>query len=295
MEAAPAPTPVRDALRRALKTTSADRIPSDPSAAQAHFLPMRAADEPARAGSIYTADLDLDSHWHYHDMHHVLYAFQESIEVEVAGGRHVVPRQVAVWIPAGVAHRASFHRVQSVSVFFPQAMVAEPGSRLRTFLVLPLAREMFKESLRWPIYGEDSPLRTGFYGALAGFCNEWVRQSADLFLPTSQDPRLVRALNYTRDQADPKLADVCHLAGISERTLRRRLKQEIGMTWEAYRQRTRLLRAVALLDGTETPIADIADQCGFETPSSFTRAFRVMMGESPRDYRNRVSNLLRTS
>lgn len=251
---------------------------------------MYPSDKSPRSGSLCTDELDIDSHWHFHDMHHLLYAFESAFEVEVLGGRHLVPRQLAVWIPAGVTHRASFRRVQSAAVFFPENMLGSPDDRIKVFFVSPLTREMIRESLRWPLYDPDTPLRSRFFEAMAGLCEEWVKREADLFLPTSEEPRLVRALEYTGQHMEVKLSDVCQHAGMSERTLRRRFKAEIGMTWEAYRQRSRLLQGVSLLSETDAPVSEISTKCGFESPSAFARAFRSIMHETPREYRNRVKN-----
>lgn len=48
----------------------------------------------------------------------------------------------------------------------------------------------------------------------------------------------------------------------------------------------RMQRAQRLLNETNLPIAEIAISCGFEEPTSFTRAFRRWSGETPRSYRD---------
>lgn len=240
-----------------------------------------------RAGSLCSTPLDVDSHWHFHDMHQLIYPFEGAIEVEVEGGRHLIPRQLAAWIPAGVVHRASLHNVRSVVVFFPRAMVPVPGDHIRVLLVSPLLREMMRESMRWPLHAQDSPLRIAFFQTMALLCREWTESEADLFLPSSNDDRLRRALDFTSRNSAARLSDVCRHAGMSERSLRRHLRAETGMTWEAYRQRSRLLDAITLLGETETPIGDIAARCGFESSSAFAKAFRLALGEAPREYRRK--------
>jgi AraC-like DNA-binding protein len=232
--------------------------------------------------------MSVDTGWHFHDMHQLLYAFEGAIEVQSARGRHLIPRQLAAWIPAGAAHRTSIHQVRSGSVFFPPEMIADAGGHVRTVLVSTLMREMIRESMRWPFQQPECAVSSAFFKAMAGLCVEWVANETDLFLPTCTDPRLKRALEYTNKHTDADLSLVCLHAGMSERSLRRHLKAEIGMTWESYRRRSRLLRAVSLLSDTDVPVGDVATRCGFESQSAFAKAFRVAMGETPRDYRNRV-------
>lgn len=249
---------------------------------------MHLAGVPPRAGSHCSDGMSVDSDWHFHDMHQLLYAFEGAVEVESARGRHLIPRQLAAWIPAGVAHRTSIHHVRSGSVFFPPTMVANAGDDVRTLLVSTLMREMIRESMRWPFQAPESHVAEAFFGAMAKLCEEWILHEARLLLPRSHDPRLNRVLETTAQRPRATLATVCRQVGISERSLRRRLKRDLGMTWEAYRRHARLLRAIAMLGDADAPVSEIAARCGFESPSAFAKAFRRAMGETPSHYRDRA-------
>ena len=247
---------------------------------------------PPRAGAHCSDGMQIDTGWHFHDSHQLLYAFEGAIELSSSRGRHLIPRQLAAWIPAGVTHRTSIHRVRSGSVFFPADMVCDAGDRVRTVLVSPLMREMLREAMRWPMREAPSPLGESFFLAMANLCREWITREADLRVPTSEEPRLKRALDFTTTQADAQFPAVCRHVGMSERSLRRHLKSEIGMTWEAYRRRVRLLQAIALLSDSDTAVGEVATRCGFESQSAFAKAFRLALGETPRDYRARVRDPL---
>lgn len=253
----------------------------------AMFLRTYRQDMRPIAGSMPCGAEDLDGPWHYHDMHQLMCTFEGGLEVEVEGGRYLIPRQLAAWIPAGIPHRMTLHRVPCGSIYFPKDMVRHPGDRIRAVVVSPLMREMAMEAMRWPLHEPDTPLRTAFFRAMAELCNEWIENEADLFLPTSDNAQLERALQYTASHMDKKLPEVCRYAGMSERSFRRHLKAAYGMSWEGYRGQIRLLRAVTLLDETDLSIDEVAAQCGFESPSGFARAFRATMKQAPRAYRNR--------
>ena len=265
--------------------------PAACSAETAILLPASAKGAACQPGSLHYAECTADGPWHFHDMHQLSYAFDGAMELESARGRNLVPRQLAAWIPAGVPHRVSFRGVRWISVFLPARMLPDRDRRVRAITVCTLMREMMREAIRWPICGAESPLRAAFFEAMAQLCGEWITREADLFLPACNDARVKRALGYTNRRMDWTLAEVCRHAGISVRSLRRHLKAETGMTWEEYRYRSRLVQAISALAETETPIADIATRCGFGNPSSFAKVFRLQMGETPRQYRNRVSSL----
>lgn len=251
------------------------------------FLRMYAPGSAAQAGSLASDEYVRDSHWHYHDMHQIMCPFEASFRLDVANGSYLIPRHLAAWIPAGVAHRMSIRRVPAISVFLPAPMLDDPSSRIRVFRVSPLLREMLLESRRWSLQSAPTPAGSAFFTAMAALLAEWIDNEADLFLPHSADPRLGRVLEFTSRHRDAKLADVCAHGGISERSLRRRLKKETGLSWEHYRQRERLIHAISLLSETDVPIAQIALECGFEGQSTFGRSFRLSMHETPRAYRAR--------
>jgi AraC-like DNA-binding protein len=262
--------------------------PSANSAQTADPMPMLAPGKVPSPGSMCRDGLHVDLKWHFHDMHKLLYAFEGAIEVESTRGRNLIPRQLAAWIPAGVPHCTSIHGIRWVSVFFTTDMVDDREQRVRTVTVSALMREMMREAMRWPLHGADSAVRTAFFEAMGKLCSEWIAREANLFLPTSKDARVKRVLDYTAQRMDLNLSAVCQHVGMSVRSLRRHLKVETGMTWEEYRHRSRLLQAVSLLSETDEPVSEIAARCGFDNPSAFARAFRLEMGESPRDYRHRV-------
>lgn len=255
------------------------------------LLRMYPGDGPPRVGSVLSDELDMDSHWHFHDMHQLVHAFEQSIVVESERGRHLVPPQLAAWIPAGTMHRLSLRRVRSGSIFFPTDMIHAPDDRIRTIVATPLMREMLREAMRWRLGDPASELGERFFAAMAGLCEEWLLAETSLFLPTVEDPTTQRALDYTAGHIDAYLTEVCAHSGLTARTLRRRLKKATGLTWEGFRQRSRLLRAVALLGSTSLPIGQVAMECGFESPSAFAKSFRTLLGETPRDYRRRILNV----
>jgi AraC-like DNA-binding protein len=247
--------------------------------------------DPARrqaAGAIVQDQFDLDCPWHSHDMHQLQYAFEGAIEVEDAAARHLLPRQLAAWIPAGVAHRTSLHRVRSGSILFSPGMVKPAGDRVRIIEVSPLMREMILGAMRWPLDAPQNERARAYFSALGLLCAEWIQRETQLSLPTSAERRLQAAMAYTRTHlAHASMGDVCKAAGLSERSLRRRFQAEIGMTWETYRRRARLLAAVPLLSETSRPIGAIAAEVGFESQSAFAKAFRAFTGKSPLAFRRR--------
>ena len=80
------------------------------------------------------------------------------------------------------------------------------------------------------------------------------------------------------------LEAIAGLLGLSSRTLQRRLTDR-GLTLSDVLARVRRDRAVELLGDRSLGITRIAHLVGFTNLSSFSRAFRIWTGLSPRAYR----------
>jgi AraC-like DNA-binding protein len=245
--------------------------------------------DPARrpfAGAIPQDEYDLDTPWHSHDMHQLQYAFSGMVEVEDEFGSYLLPRALAAWIPAGVRHRTKIHRVRSGSVFFQADLIPRAGDRIRIIQVSPLLREMVMGAMRWPLTAPLDKTGSRYFEAFASLCEEWIQQETPLRLPTLREPRLAAVATYTcANLVSCDVSTVCKVVGISERTLRRHFLAAIGMSWEDYRRRARLLKAAALLNEGRLSIGQIAAEVGFESQSAFARAFKELTGSSPGEFR----------
>jgi AraC-like DNA-binding protein len=82
------------------------------------------------------------------------------------------------------------------------------------------------------------------------------------------------------------LAQAARELGLSERTLHRRLRDE-GSSFRAVKDGLRRSLALAQLEQTAKPIADIAADLGYSEPSAFFRAFHGWTGEAPSEHRKR--------
>ncbi|NOR40326.1 MAG: helix-turn-helix domain-containing protein [Gammaproteobacteria bacterium] len=106
---------------------------------------------------------------------------------------------------------------------------------------------------------------------------------------TARDPQLTFAGSlrqvlrpYLSEEADIILA--ADLAGVSVRTLQRRLKQS-GLSFSDMLQQTRFEAACSLLEDPDIRLTDIAFDIGYSDQAHFTRAFHRWAGVSPSVYR----------
>jgi transcriptional regulator GlxA family with amidase domain len=156
---------------------------------------------------------------------------------------------------------------------------------------------MLTYAARWPIDRTGRAIvADSFFETLALLARDWLDRAEPLCLPTSTDPLVRAVMDHTQDHlADIRVADLCRAVGVSQRTLRRRFADTVGMTWREYLLQSRLLRAMALLGESDRGVVDVANQVGFDSVSAFSRAFRGLNGETPAAYRRRVAGRASTA
>ena len=100
---------------------------------------------------------------------------------------------------------------------------------------------------------------------------------------------IAQAIDWARTRLDKPLrvADLADRSAMSERTFLRRFEAAVGMRPNEWLQRERMARARELLESTSLGLADVAAQCGYESPDTFRVAFRRIVGVSPGAYRRR--------
>jgi AraC-like DNA-binding protein len=248
-----------------------------------------------RAGTYYLevgVDEVVDG-WHSHEFHQLEYAVEGVVAVETTTARYLVPPRQALWIPAGVDHCSTLTRVKAVSVFFDASADLPAGDRVRILSATPVLREMIRYARRWPVSRTGSdPLADAYFDVLGRLVVEWFEDETPLSLPTTNDPLVAAAIEYTDAHlADVTLPALCSAVGTSERSLRRAFVNATGMTWRQYLQESRLLKSMALLADGDQSTLSIALSVGFDSVSAFTRAFHRFAGETPRTYRRRTRAL----
>ena len=101
--------------------------------------------------------------------------------------------------------------------------------------------------------------------------------------------RMLRVLLYIQHNLDRDLSleELAGVANFSSYHFHRIFRGMVGETLQAHIRRLRLERAAMRLKGGDEPVIRIALDAGYESHAAFTRAFGVMTGLSPSDYRKR--------
>ncbi len=214
------------------------------------------------------------------------YALVGVVEFNVEGVRYLSPPHYAIWLPPDTLHDAwNQHDIRYVTVYVERALCAGLPDAPSTLSISPLLKAVLADfaarDVTIPETTED--LR------LAQVLVDQIRLAPrfDSYLPLSGDALLGPVLRAL--QADPgdrrSLAEWARRVKTTERTLSRRCQDELGISFNEWRQRMKLVAALAMLDAGR-PVQDIARQLGYSNTSAFIAMFHRLTGTSPAQMRS---------
>ena len=143
---------------------------------------------------------------------------------------------------------------------------ASPGEALRIAKVYLLK---FHEEGELPYTALVRPMPHG--DSVVRRCEEWLQD------------------NFRDLEAVTKVTE---MAGIPERTFKRRFSAATGTSLIAYLQNLRVEEAKRLLEATDKPIDEISEEAGYSDTSFFRRLFKRLTGLTPSHYRRMFKPLL---
>lgn len=226
---------------------------------------------------------------HSHRKAQLLFTIRGLINCQVDDGIWVVPPQSAVWIPTGLLHTTfgSGH-IECICLFVEPRDGQKLPATCCTMTVSVLLRELLMRAAEFPEKyvgsGRDDRLFAVLLDELADAPIENLR------LPLPQDSRLKkladRLLTNPTDRAS--LGEWASRVALSERSLSRILKDEVGMSFGRWRRQLHVVLAIRRLAAGDS-VESVAFGLGYESSSSFITMFRKALGKSPARYINGLS------
>ena len=101
--------------------------------------------------------------------------------------------------------------------------------------------------------------------------------------------RMERVSKYIQDhyQGTITLSEIADVASMTEQSFSRWFRQTSGLTFVDYLMQLRTTVASNLLINTNKAMTEVAAESGFNSSSSFNRAFLKIKGCSPREFRKK--------
>ncbi|MES2940273.1 MAG: helix-turn-helix transcriptional regulator [Pseudomonadota bacterium] len=254
--------------------------------------------ELARPVRVRARTMPADTHLepHHHAWAQLAYCASGIIQVTAAVRddapeevTYIVPPSRAVWIAPGARHSVHVLEAAQLRTLYIDASATPPGWRgCRMLVVSSLLRELVQALDTPPLV----PQREALLARLV--LDELAHadtQALGVPLPPSQggDKRL-RALcdAVLRDPGRrATLAQWANSVGASERTLARLFRDELGTSYQQWRQQAVLAQALPML-ARGTSVSRVAAATGYASESAFTAMFKGAMGQPPSQFQARA-------
>ena len=194
----------------------------------------------------------------------------------VEGKLHIVPPQRAIFIPKNTLHavyKVGPHTVLE-TVYFQEAYFPSLPKSLRTFQLSDLASTLITRLCQTPKENlNDSKANNILHVLLDELNEEQNPLHYEVFVPKSED--LLRLFDYLMQATDhlPSLMECAQLLHLSPRSLQRKLKQELNLSYILWRQQIVFAKSLALLV-VHKKTSIVAYKLGYNSESAFIAMFK---------------------
>ncbi len=257
------------------------------------FMPTPARPVRVRARNL-PADAHLEPHWH--DWGQLAYCDSGIMQLTTRAPQevtYIVPPSRAVWVPPGALHAVTVIEAAQLRTLYVCASVVPAGwTASRVLRVSPLLRELIIALDTGPVPMTDAPGEivqgTAREAALTALVLDELTHADTEALgvplphPVTGDKRL-RALCEAvlrAPGARATLAEWAQDTGASERTVARLFRDQLGVSYQQWRQQVVLAHALPML-ARGTPVSQVAVASGYASDSAFTAMFKAAMGQPP--------------
>lgn len=266
-----------------------------------HPVPLNDTDpfRPTRARPVRVRSraLAADAHFepHRHAWAQLAYSASGVLQVSAAapgGGSgevtYIVPPSRAVWIAPRAQHSVHVLEAAQFRTLYLDASVAPAGwDDCRVLVVSPLLRELVPALDQPGLSRERERLLTAL---VLDELRAAETQALGVPLPPAQggDKRL-RALCEAVLRAPAERASLAQWAadvGASERTMARLFREQLGTSYQQWKQQAVLAHALPLL-ARGLAVGQVAAAAGYASESAFTAMFKAAMGQPPSRFQRR--------
>ncbi|MBX5242044.1 helix-turn-helix domain-containing protein [Rhizobium sp. NLR22b] len=229
--------------------------------------------------SQYKAEVPL----HQHRQGQLVMALHGAVTCRTENALWIVPPNCGVWIPGGILHSNQATSNAHLSYLFVEPGAAALPMECCTLSVSPMLRELILRLADVPVdlAGNDHIERL-----VRVMLDELAQMPIEaLSLPASHHPK-INAITaaLTDDPSDRRtLADWAAHVAMSERSLKRLMVEETGLTFGRWRRQLHLVMALREL-ASGASVQRVASDLGYESPTAFIVMFKKALGTTPARY-----------
>ena len=212
---------------------------------------------------------------HTHDFPQIILPLEETMHLWIGGRDYVIAPQELCYIPPDTLHQCRFSS-SLLAIDVPKSLISKKDQvQLREPLVAPVSRrlEPLVELIKMEI--ADNPPSSAVYYLYYYLYRKLLENRGS------------SSLRYIQEHYDQPLS-VTQLAALENYNVtyfNDWFKNQTGLSPYLYLRRIRVAKAKELLAATDYSVVEIAVMVGYNSHSAFTRAFRALTGQTPKEYR----------
>ena len=252
--------------------------------------------------------------WHWHTSMEFVNVLTGTIELKTQDQSFMLHAGDAAFVNTGVLHMYQAHGKepadQYAHLFHMDFLSGADGSvfeekyflpvigctALQAWAVHPDSREhmeMISAVLAAAELMRDEP-ECYELDARALLCRFWkglLKETEDLRKTnparnTADSERIKLMMDYVRDHYPESINvdEIAASAGVSSRECTRCFRRSVGLSPIEHLTQYRVRMAAKFLRETSKTVLEISENCGFSSPSYFSKVFRDMTGQTPKEY-----------
>lgn len=220
---------------------------------------------------------------HQHLQGQLILALHGAVTCTAESGIWIVPPDSGLWVPGGVPHSNQVTSNARLSYLFVEPGAVALPNECCTLSVSPMLREIIH---RLADVTERDARDAHVERLMWVMLNELALMPRErLELPVSDHPKIAMiAAALLADPSDRRtLGQGAEHVAVSERTLKRLMIQQTGLSFGRWRGQLHLVIALRALAGGAS-VQQVAGDLGYESTTAFVVMFRKALGTTPSRY-----------
>ncbi len=218
---------------------------------------------------------------HRHPWGEFVHAFSGVMELKLADNHFLVPPQYGIWLPPDAEHRGmNRSKASHCSLYLAPEWCRGLPRTACALAMSPLMKSLLEHLRTHELARPSTSAERRLFRVLIDQLAQAPAHGS--YLPMSDDPLLAPVLSALEQHPEDErsLAEWARRLHTTERTLERRCQQHLGLSFSEWRQRLRVVKALAMLEQGHS-VEGIALDLGYSSASAFIAMFRRMTGTTP--------------
>ncbi|RZL93808.1 MAG: AraC family transcriptional regulator [Variovorax sp.] len=228
---------------------------------------------------------------HAHPWPQLTFSTRGVIRLSTRDGSYIVPPSRALWVPADVPHSVTLIEDAEVRTVYLHSWLGPAWERCEVLEISPLLRALMlaldttPDGLP-PVDPHAAQRERWIAPLLVDELERAPQIRIDVPLPADKRLRQLCEALLRNPAGRATLAERAQAIGASERTVARLFRDQLGMSWQQWRQQAVLAHAIPLL-ARGMAVSQVASASGYATDSAFCAMFKAATGQSPTAFQHK--------